>query len=94
MIAPSSVELWRMCAYGWRESSPRPSSELWNSLFAGRSRPASSGPPKKDAARAKSPAATVERVLVAQAIVEPATLYTTDQQLVPFSDLVRRIGAG
>jgi PIN domain nuclease of toxin-antitoxin system len=35
-----------------------------------------------------------DRVLVAQAIVEPATLYTTDQQLVPYSDLVRRIGAG
>ena len=34
------------------------------------------------------------RILVAQAIVEPATLYTTDQQLVPYSDLVRRIGAG
>jgi len=34
------------------------------------------------------------RVLVAQAIVEPATLHTTDQQLVPYSDLVRRIGAG
>jgi PIN domain nuclease of toxin-antitoxin system len=35
-----------------------------------------------------------DRVLVAQAIVEPATLYTTDQQLVPYWDLVRRIGAG
>ena len=34
-----------------------------------------------------------DRVLVAQAIVEPATLYTVDQQLVPYSDLVRRIGA-
>ena len=34
-----------------------------------------------------------DRVLVAQAIVEPATLYTADQQLVPYSDLVRRIGA-
>ncbi len=33
-----------------------------------------------------------DRVLVAQAIVEPATLYTADQQLVPYSDLVRRIG--
>jgi PIN domain nuclease of toxin-antitoxin system len=35
-----------------------------------------------------------DRVLVAQAIVEPATLYTTNQQLVPYSDLVRRTGAG
>ena len=35
-----------------------------------------------------------DRVLVAQAIVEPATLYTTDRQLVPYSDLVRHIGAG
>ena len=34
-----------------------------------------------------------DRLLVAQAIVEPATLYTADQQLVPYSDLVRRIGA-
>jgi PIN domain nuclease of toxin-antitoxin system len=34
-----------------------------------------------------------DRVLVAQAIVEPATLYTADQQLVPYSDLVRLIGA-
>ena len=33
-----------------------------------------------------------DRVLVAQAIVEPATLYTADQQLVPYSDLVRRVG--
>ena len=33
-----------------------------------------------------------DRVLVAQAIVEPATLYTPDQQLVPYSNLVRRIG--
>jgi PIN domain nuclease of toxin-antitoxin system len=33
-----------------------------------------------------------DRVLVAQAIVEPATLYTTDQQLVPYSDLVKCIG--
>ena len=30
--------------------------------------------------------------LVAQAIVEPAILYTADQQLVPYSDLVRRVG--
>jgi PIN domain nuclease of toxin-antitoxin system len=34
-----------------------------------------------------------DRVLVAQAAVEPATLYTADQQLVRYSDLVRRIGA-
>ena len=34
-----------------------------------------------------------DRVLVAQAIVEPAILYTTDQQLVPYSDLVRRVGS-
>jgi PIN domain nuclease of toxin-antitoxin system len=33
-----------------------------------------------------------DRVLVAQAIVEPATLYTADPQLVPYSELVRRIG--
>jgi len=33
-----------------------------------------------------------DRVLVAQAIVEPAILYTADQQLVPYSDLVRRVG--
>jgi PIN domain nuclease of toxin-antitoxin system len=33
-----------------------------------------------------------DRLLVAQAIVEPATLYTADQQLVPYSDLVRHIG--
>jgi len=33
-----------------------------------------------------------DRVLVAQAIVEPATLYTADQQLVPYSDLVKCIG--
>jgi PIN domain nuclease of toxin-antitoxin system len=33
-----------------------------------------------------------DRVLVAQAIVEPATLYTADPQLVPNSELVRRIG--
>ena len=35
-----------------------------------------------------------DRVLVAQAIVEPATLYPADAQLVPYSDLVRRVGAG
>jgi PIN domain nuclease of toxin-antitoxin system len=34
-----------------------------------------------------------DRVLVAQAIVEPATLYTADPQLLPYSGLVRRIGA-
>lgn len=34
-----------------------------------------------------------DRILVAQAIVEPATLYTADQQLVPYSDLVRHIEA-
>ena len=34
-----------------------------------------------------------DRVLVAQAIVEPATLYTADPQLLPYSDLVRHIGA-
>jgi PIN domain nuclease of toxin-antitoxin system len=33
-----------------------------------------------------------DRVLVAQAIVEPATLYTADPQLVPYSELVRRMG--
>jgi PIN domain nuclease of toxin-antitoxin system len=33
-----------------------------------------------------------DRVLVAQAIVEPATFYTADPQLVPYSELVRRIG--
>jgi PIN domain nuclease of toxin-antitoxin system len=34
-----------------------------------------------------------DRVLVAQAIVEPAILYTADQQLVGYSDLVRHIAA-
>jgi PIN domain nuclease of toxin-antitoxin system len=34
-----------------------------------------------------------DRLLVAQAIVEPAALYTADQQLVPYSYLVRHIGA-
>ena len=34
-----------------------------------------------------------DRLLVAQAIVEPATLYTADQQLVGYSDLVKRIEA-
>jgi PIN domain nuclease of toxin-antitoxin system len=33
-----------------------------------------------------------DRVLVAQAIVEPATLYTGDAQLVPYSGLVKRVG--
>jgi len=33
-----------------------------------------------------------DRVLVAQAIVESATLFTADRQLVPYSDLVRRVG--
>jgi PIN domain nuclease of toxin-antitoxin system len=33
-----------------------------------------------------------DRILVAQAISEPANLYTTDRQLVLYSDLVRRIG--
>jgi hypothetical protein len=35
-----------------------------------------------------------DRIPVAQAIVEPAPLYTADQQFVPYSDLVRRIGGG
>ena len=34
-----------------------------------------------------------DRVLVAQAISEPATLYTADERLVAYSDLVKRIGA-
>ena len=34
-----------------------------------------------------------DRLLVAQAIVEPATLYAADPQLVPYSDLVRHIAA-
>ena len=34
-----------------------------------------------------------DRLLIAQAMTEPATLYTADQQLLPYSDLVRRIGA-
>jgi PIN domain nuclease of toxin-antitoxin system len=33
-----------------------------------------------------------DRVLVAQAIVEPATLYTADPKLVPYSALVKCIG--
>jgi PIN domain nuclease of toxin-antitoxin system len=35
-----------------------------------------------------------DRILVAQAIAEPATLLTADRQLVPYSELVRRIAAG
>lgn len=34
-----------------------------------------------------------DRLLVAQAIVEPATLLTADERLAPYSHLVRRIGA-
>jgi PIN domain nuclease of toxin-antitoxin system len=34
-----------------------------------------------------------DRVLVAQAIVEPATLYTADRQLVAYSGLVRHVPA-
>jgi PIN domain nuclease of toxin-antitoxin system len=34
-----------------------------------------------------------DRLLVAQAMTEPATLYTADPQLLPYSDLVRGIGA-
>src|SRR5215472_10051773 len=34
-----------------------------------------------------------DRVLVAQAMIEPATLYTADQQLVPYSELVRHVGS-
>ena len=37
--------------------------------------------------------APFDRVLVAQAIAEPAALYTTDRQLVPYSHLVRHIAA-
>jgi PIN domain nuclease of toxin-antitoxin system len=33
-----------------------------------------------------------DRLLVAQAIVEPAFLYTADPQLAPYSELVRRVG--
>ncbi len=33
-----------------------------------------------------------DRLLVAQAIVEPATLFTADERLEPYSELVRRIG--
>lgn len=34
-----------------------------------------------------------DRVLVAQAIVEPATLYTADDRLTRYSELVRRVAA-
>jgi len=34
-----------------------------------------------------------DRLLIAQAMTEPATLYTADRQLLPYSDRVRRIGA-
>jgi PIN domain nuclease of toxin-antitoxin system len=33
-----------------------------------------------------------DRLLIAQALAEPALLYTADPQLVPYSDLVKRIG--
>jgi PIN domain nuclease of toxin-antitoxin system len=33
-----------------------------------------------------------DRLLIAQALTEPALLYTADPQLVPYSDLVRLIG--
>jgi PIN domain nuclease of toxin-antitoxin system len=35
-----------------------------------------------------------DRVLVAQAIAEPAFLYTADPRLAPYSELVRQVGAG
>ncbi len=35
-----------------------------------------------------------DRLLIAQAIAEPATLYTVDARLSGYSDLVRRISAG
>jgi PIN domain nuclease of toxin-antitoxin system len=35
-----------------------------------------------------------DRVLVAQAIAEPALLYTVDPRLAPYSELVRHVGAG
>ena len=34
-----------------------------------------------------------DRLLVAQAIAEPAILYTADPRLPAYSDLVRRVGA-
>lgn len=33
-----------------------------------------------------------DRLLIAQAMTEPALLYTADPQLLPYSDLVRRVG--
>jgi PIN domain nuclease of toxin-antitoxin system len=35
-----------------------------------------------------------DRLLIAQAIAEPAVLYTADPKLLPYSDLVRRVPAG
>ena len=35
-----------------------------------------------------------DRILIAQAIAEPAFLYTADQRLSPYSELVRQIDAG
>jgi PIN domain nuclease of toxin-antitoxin system len=35
-----------------------------------------------------------DRVLVAQAIAEPAFLYTADPRLAPYSELVRQVGVG
>jgi PIN domain nuclease of toxin-antitoxin system len=35
-----------------------------------------------------------DRVLIAQAMVEPATLYTADERLTRYSELVRRIPRG
>jgi PIN domain nuclease of toxin-antitoxin system len=35
-----------------------------------------------------------DRVLVAQAIAEPAFLYTADPRLASYSELVRQVGAG
>ena len=34
-----------------------------------------------------------DRILVAQAITEPAKLYTADAELLPYSELVQRVGA-
>lgn len=34
-----------------------------------------------------------DRLLVAQAIAEPAVFYTSDAQLLPYSELVRQVGA-
>jgi PIN domain nuclease of toxin-antitoxin system len=33
-----------------------------------------------------------DRLLIAQALAEPAILYTADARLMPYSDLVRRVG--